>query len=324
MAEAIVSGIYAITNKVNGKMYIGSSVALPRRISRHKTDLNRNAHDNNKLQRAWNRYGAESFEFSVLELVADASALIEREQYWIDSTNACVAGYNLAPKAGSCLGVKKTAEAVEKTAAAHRGMKRSDETRKKIREARAVQPKMSDAGRAKISEALSKRVISESTRKKLSLANLGRKMSPEAVEKNRLGHIGIRVSDATKEKLRLTSSGKKHTEASKKKMSEWQIGRKMSPEAIAKSSAARRGRKTSDETKAKISAATKGVPKSAETIARMSESAKERNWKPSEKMIEAAKKANTGKKFSPEVIAKRIETRKRNKELKLSVAQQAA
>jgi hypothetical protein len=92
-----VSGIYKITNIKNGKIYIGSSNDMGRRCIGHATMLNGNKHDNIHLQRAWNRDGESSFEFSIIELCFPFS-LISREQYWIDELKP---EYNLAPIAGS-------------------------------------------------------------------------------------------------------------------------------------------------------------------------------------------------------------------------------
>jgi len=59
------SGIYKIINKVNGKYYIGSSNDIKGRWSEHKNDLKANRHDNDYLQKSWNKYGEENFEFEV-------------------------------------------------------------------------------------------------------------------------------------------------------------------------------------------------------------------------------------------------------------------
>lgn len=63
----MVSGIYTITNKVNGKLYVGLSNNVHHRFSQHKSDLNHNRHSNPYLQNAWNKYGADAFEFKLLK-----------------------------------------------------------------------------------------------------------------------------------------------------------------------------------------------------------------------------------------------------------------
>ena len=75
-----VGYVYAITNKVNGKAYIGSTITLPRlRWNTHKSALSRGVHHSYKLQSGWNKYGKENFEFLVL-LVCEKSAVISYEQ----------------------------------------------------------------------------------------------------------------------------------------------------------------------------------------------------------------------------------------------------
>ncbi len=105
-----LSGIYQIVNAVNGKFYVGSTVDLQVRAHQHRMMLREKRHENRKLQHAWNKYGAIAFSVRVLEEVADKSQLIAREQYWLDTTQACKVGYNICSQAGSCLGVKQTQE----------------------------------------------------------------------------------------------------------------------------------------------------------------------------------------------------------------------
>lgn len=107
------SGIYIITNWVNLKYYIGSSVDVGRRLFRHKNDLLKNKHDNSKLQRAWNKYGEESFTFEQVENCPEDS-LVEREQFWLDDMRAVELGYNLSPTAESIRGIKRSEETKQK------------------------------------------------------------------------------------------------------------------------------------------------------------------------------------------------------------------
>lgn len=119
-------GIYKITNTINGKFYIGSSVQITRRLSGHISQLNKNCHVNRHLQSAWNQYGQDSFIFERIERVKDKSRLIEREQYYLDTllhaqdyikendSRFLELGYNLNPVAGSNLGVKYSEESKKK------------------------------------------------------------------------------------------------------------------------------------------------------------------------------------------------------------------
>lgn len=92
-------GIYAIRNLITGKLYIGKSKDIYRRIKTHATHLNTKSKDENRyLINAWHKYGRISFDYIVLEyLEFDNSLLSERELYWMlfyDTTNKDK-GYNL-------------------------------------------------------------------------------------------------------------------------------------------------------------------------------------------------------------------------------------
>ena len=63
----MVVGIYKITNKVNGKCYIGQSQDIATRFREHRYLLRQNKYGNNKIQNAWNKYGEENFTFEIIE-----------------------------------------------------------------------------------------------------------------------------------------------------------------------------------------------------------------------------------------------------------------
>ena len=56
-------GIYSITNKKSGQKYIGQSVHIGRRFEQHKY----NKKPVTYIDRAINKYGADNFEFEILE-----------------------------------------------------------------------------------------------------------------------------------------------------------------------------------------------------------------------------------------------------------------
>lgn len=62
-------GIYKISNKKNGKIYIGSSVDVDKRWLQHKINLIENNHYNSDLQQDYNKYGKEAFEFKTMKEV---------------------------------------------------------------------------------------------------------------------------------------------------------------------------------------------------------------------------------------------------------------
>lgn len=92
-----ITGIYSITNKINNKKYIGLSEDIYNRWSHHRHHLNNGTHDNEYLQRAWDKYGADNFEFEIIT-VCKPEELNELEKYYIDkfdTFNNRNNGYNL-------------------------------------------------------------------------------------------------------------------------------------------------------------------------------------------------------------------------------------
>lgn len=60
--------VYVITNTVTGRKYVGSTSRKPKyRFENHLNCLRGNRHSNVELQKDFNKYGEECFEFSILE-----------------------------------------------------------------------------------------------------------------------------------------------------------------------------------------------------------------------------------------------------------------
>ena len=115
------SGIYLITNTVNGRCYVGQSYDMRRRKDVHIRDLNRNAHCNKHLQSAWNKYGKDAFEFSVLA-ECPIENLNDEEVYYIAELGAFINGYNMNIGGGSGVGYRHTEEARRKMSESHPDM----------------------------------------------------------------------------------------------------------------------------------------------------------------------------------------------------------
>lgn len=80
-------GIYKITNKINGKKYVGQSNNINRRFSEHclRSEI--------PIDIAIQKYGKENFIFEVLE-ECSLDELNSKETYWIEKENAFKDGYN--------------------------------------------------------------------------------------------------------------------------------------------------------------------------------------------------------------------------------------
>ena len=81
-------GIYKITNKINGKSYIGLSSNIEERFKKHRQMQGKKV-----LYSAFQKYGIENFDFSIIELCS-FDLLSEREKYWIAYYDTYNNGYN--------------------------------------------------------------------------------------------------------------------------------------------------------------------------------------------------------------------------------------
>lgn len=80
------TGIYKITCIENNRIYVGSAKNLNKRWLRHLSDLKNNKHINIHLQRAYNKYGKDTFLFEVVE-ICPVDELLIREQFYLDTLN---------------------------------------------------------------------------------------------------------------------------------------------------------------------------------------------------------------------------------------------
>jgi group I intron endonuclease len=126
------SGVYIITNTVNGKVYIGSAAeSIDRRLYAHRYMLDAGTHPNIHLQRSWDKHGEEAFTFAPKERCRPEDC-IKREQHWLDNLECCKKGFNICPTAGSRLGTMFSEESKRKISVAHKGRKASPEARAKM------------------------------------------------------------------------------------------------------------------------------------------------------------------------------------------------
>jgi group I intron endonuclease len=219
-----ICGVYLITCTANGKSYVGSSCDVYRRWSEHRKSLNASTHANRYLQRCWNKYSEESFEFCILE-ECNRCDLIVREIFWISYLQADI-NSDIPSTTGN-------------------GMTRSAETC------------------AKISKSKIGHEVSHATREKLREANTGKKLPPGTIAKVSAANTGKRRTDDFKARQAVAATGNKYgigkthnmPPESRAKMSVERMGKRPSEETRTKMSEAQTGRKHSDETKAKMAEA---------------------------------------------------------------------
>ena len=197
----MTSGIYKITNLLNGKCYIGSASDLSKRKWEHF-----NKEKNPHLQNAMRKYGIENFAWEII-LECQKDKLIYWEQYYIDKEDFSNL-YNIRTKANSNFGLVSSQETRDKLSKINKGRKPSALCIQKLIER-------------------NKKPISDETRIKMRLAKLG-KMSGENNP-----FFGKTHTEETRNKIKdaLAKKGdahrvKHHTEETKKKISESRLGEK--------------------------------------------------------------------------------------------------
>ena len=138
-------GVYVICNTVNDKVYVGRTSTDDNRWRQHRQSLERGTHENSHLQRAWNKYGAQSFEFAWID--DDPNT----ENFYLSYFRYIgVALYNTRmPPNNSAKGQSLSAESRRRLSEARRGIVFSAEHRQRLREAgqkRVLSPDWSRKG----------------------------------------------------------------------------------------------------------------------------------------------------------------------------------
>lgn len=128
-----ISCIYKIENLCNGKLYVGQTVDFRSRKGSHLSALRRGKSANIYLQRAFDKYGENNFEFSILEF-CEPSELNDREMYWIEILDTYNSGYNMDKGGGGIRGYHFTDEQKAKISAANKGRIVSDVAKQHMRE----------------------------------------------------------------------------------------------------------------------------------------------------------------------------------------------
>lgn len=253
------AGVYAVENTKTGKFYIGSSVDIEERLKVHRRQLRKGTHVNQKLQRAWGKYGEDAFAFTVVALCSE-DKLREYEQVILDEF---APAYNIAKDATAPMrGIVFSAAQRANMGAAHRGLKLSPERRKAIGD-RTRGTKHTAEAKKKMSLAWVGRVVSAETCAKISIAMKGKQ--------NTLGKRFGPRTDEVKAKISAKHKGKVLSAEHCAKMSLARKGKKLSLAHRAAISAGNTGKVKNIETIERARAANTGKKRSAEQRARMSE-----------------------------------------------------
>lgn len=92
-----IAAIYIIVNKINHKIYLGSTCDFANRKRIHIYSFVNNRHSNKHLQRAWDKYGSDNFTIFPIEEFSSISgdALVKKEASYIKKFNLTEVGYNI-------------------------------------------------------------------------------------------------------------------------------------------------------------------------------------------------------------------------------------
>jgi group I intron endonuclease len=193
MKKEKLVGIYIWKNKLNGKVYIGSSDNIKKRWKQHIQTAKSGS--NYKFHQAIRKFGEDNFDKEILELVSQ-NLLESREIEWIKKYNSIEEGYNVSSGYNSIsfnpnlANIKKnlSEKASRRTWIFKDNIQKSvyrDEIEKYLKEGWI-------RGRPKFSE--------------------------EHIKELKESHLGITLSDSAKDKLSILWLNRHHTEKTKELM----------------------------------------------------------------------------------------------------------
>jgi group I intron endonuclease len=166
-------GIYKITNRKNGKIYIGQSINIKKRFQEHK-----NCKENRPLYKAFKKYGINNFDFEVI-CECEKKDLDKLEKQYIRKykSNISGIGYNLTKGGTNIFAIQKKLNDMpkedfkkwhKKIGAKHKGKIVSQEQKEKI--SKTLKEYFKDENnRKRLSEQRKGKTLSSSTRLKMSM-----------------------------------------------------------------------------------------------------------------------------------------------------------
>jgi group I intron endonuclease len=186
--------LYTVTNKVNGKVYIGRTVDPMYRWRGHMYEASYGK--KHYFARALRKYGKDGFDWKVVSKTDSWEASGQEEIRRIsEAHDNGVELYNTTSGGDGVLGYKFTEESTSRRVAKVTGRKNTAETK------------------AKMSLAAKGRVIPQATRDKISATLKGRKRDPEAIVKSADARRGMKNTDSHNQAIRRAKTGVPLSEA---------------------------------------------------------------------------------------------------------------
>ena len=203
-----ISATYIIKHNKTGKLYIGSTGDIYKRIYEHKKDLVNNNHSRYNLQKAYN--SDKNISFFIL-LLNNREEAYDVEQWLLDRYWNKKILFNINPEARSTAGSVLTKLHKRKIGVSNKNKK-----------------------------------VSDFSKEKMSISQKERyKNNPLLIEKIRIFQLNRHNKDLTlRQKLIDRCKGKKHTLETKEKISKSLKGRTVNPLALLNMSKGRKGKYT--------------------------------------------------------------------------------
>lgn len=221
--------IYQLTNKLNGKSYIGQTIGtLKQRLRSHLDKRSKSM----AIHKALKKYGVSGFDCKVLLYCNDKEEAHFYETSLIAKLGTLVPnGYNILAGGQGNVHTEATKAKMRANSGTrgktpwNKGIPMSEEAKKLLSE--------KNSGNTHTLEAIEKIRLSstgrrhtEESKKKISKTHMGMTHSPETLEKIRAKRRGVATrpkgfthTDETKNKISLKTKGAKHSKAAKQKIS---------------------------------------------------------------------------------------------------------
>lgn len=216
--------LYKITNKINGKCYIGQAKDYKSRMSAHKTKKCSTA-----ISYAIQKYGWDNFDKEILGIYEDSVIDIMEVDTIIFYNSIAPNGYNLDSGGCACKSLHETTKQKIRESVKRTNYQHTEDARKRISEGNKGK-QLSAAHIEKLRLIHSNRVRSLEERKRFSELqkgktpwNKGKIMSEEQKIKCSIAHKGKHLSTAHKNKISESNKGKKPT---KETIAKWIASRK--------------------------------------------------------------------------------------------------